>query len=79
MKTLTFSALHFAVAVTVTYALTRSVAAALSVGLIEPLVQTLAYHLHERAWSAHRRRVEERGTLTATQPEPSPAGGLMRA
>ena len=51
MKTLTYALLHFVVAVSVTLALTGSLAAALSVGMIEPLVQTVAYHVHERAWT----------------------------
>jgi uncharacterized membrane protein len=74
MKTLTYSAVHFVVAVTVTYALTRSVAAALSVGLIEPLVQTVAYHLHERAWAKVRCRAGSgEGLPGDTVPAPHPA------
>lgn len=51
LKTLTYGVMHLVVAVTVAYAVTRSWQAALAVGLIEPLVQTLAYNFHERAWS----------------------------
>lgn len=51
LKTLTYSLMHFAVAITVAYALTRSWHAALAIGMIEPLVQTVAYTLHERAWA----------------------------
>ena len=50
LKTLTYSVMHFAVAITVAFALTRSWQAALAIGMIEPLVQTLAYTLHERVW-----------------------------
>jgi len=50
LKTLTYSVMHFAVAITVAYALTRSWHAALAIGMIEPLGQTAAYTLHERAW-----------------------------
>jgi len=50
LKTLTYSAMHFAVAIAVAFALTRSWHAALAIGMIEPLVQTVAYTLHERVW-----------------------------
>lgn len=51
LKTLTYSAMHFVVAITVAYALTGSWQAALAIGLIEPVIQTGAYALHERAWA----------------------------
>jgi uncharacterized membrane protein len=50
LKTASFAALHFGVAFTVTYALTGSVAVATSVGLIEPIANTIAFYFHERAW-----------------------------
>ena len=49
-KTGTYALTHFVVAVTVAYALTGDALIALSIGLIEPAVQTLAYAIHERAW-----------------------------
>ncbi len=58
LKTLTYSVMHFAVAITVAFALTRSWQAALAIGMIEPLVQTVAYTLHERVWE--RRGMKER-------------------
>jgi uncharacterized membrane protein len=53
-KTLSWSVTHMLVAISVAYALTRDWRAALAVGLIEPVFQTLAFVLHERAWSARR-------------------------
>jgi uncharacterized membrane protein len=50
LKTTSFAALHFCVAFSVAYALTGSVKVATGVGLIEPLVNTFAFYLHERAW-----------------------------
>ncbi|MFN7055786.1 DUF2061 domain-containing protein [Hyphomonas sp.] len=50
LKTLTYSVMHFAVAITVAFALTGSWQAALAIGLIEPAVQTIAYAVHERVW-----------------------------
>ncbi len=35
----------------VAFALTRNWHAALAIGLIEPLVQTVAYSMHERVWA----------------------------
>ncbi|HRX74158.1 MAG TPA: DUF2061 domain-containing protein, partial [Hyphomonas sp.] len=48
---MTYSLMHLSVAMTVAFLLTRSWHAALAIGLIEPLVQTVAYTLHERAWA----------------------------
>ena len=50
LKTFTFALLHFGVAFSVAYVLTGSIAVATGVGLIEPLVNTVAFHFHERAW-----------------------------
>jgi uncharacterized membrane protein len=49
-KTFTFSLLHFGVAFSVAYVLTGSIAVATGVGLVEPLVNTVAFYFHERAW-----------------------------
>ncbi len=51
LKTLTYGAMHFTVAVTVAYAVTGSWTTALGVGIIEPLVQTGFYNLHEKLWA----------------------------
>ena len=51
IKTGTYAVMHFFVAVAVAYALTRNLAVALSIGVVEPLVQTGAYAMHERVWS----------------------------
>lgn len=55
-KMLTYSLMHFTVAITVAFALTGSWQAALAIGMIEPLVQTAAYALHERAWAQAERK-----------------------
>lgn len=69
LKTLTYSVMHFAVAISVAFALTGSWQAALAIGMIEPLVQTAAYTLHERAW--------ERAGIRAKAPLPGePTGAL---
>jgi uncharacterized membrane protein len=50
-KTASWSLVHMTVAISVAYALTQNWRAALAVGLIEPLFQTIAFVLHERAWA----------------------------
>jgi uncharacterized membrane protein len=50
-KTLTFAAVHMSVAFAVGYAMTGSAAIGGALALVEPLVNTIAYFLHERAWS----------------------------
>ena len=49
-KTMTYSMVHVSVAITVAYVLSGSLAVALSIGLIEPMVQTCTFYFHERGW-----------------------------
>ena len=49
-KTISYSMMHMVVAISVAYALSGSWLVALSIGLIEPAVQTVAYAIHERVW-----------------------------
>ena len=64
-KTASWSVTHMIVAIAVAYALTRNWQAALAVGLIEPVFQTVAFALHERAWARQpalaRVRTKRRG------------------
>ena len=50
-KTLSYSLMHLTVAITVAYVLTRDWRAALAIGLVEPLFQTVAFAVHERIWA----------------------------
>lgn len=50
-KTMTFAVVHFSVAFTVGYAMTGSVLVGGAIALVEPAVNTVAYHLQERAWA----------------------------
>jgi uncharacterized membrane protein len=50
-KTATFACLHFAIAFGLAYWLTGSVAIASALALLEPLVNTVAFFFHERAWA----------------------------
>lgn len=62
LKTVTYGVMHFAVAVTVAFALTRDLRIALAIGIIEPLVQTVFFTVHDRIWA----RIEARKARRAT-------------
>lgn len=51
LKTVTYCLMHFVVAVSVAFALTGDIRAALAIGIIEPLVQTVFFTVHDRLWS----------------------------
>lgn len=53
-KTFTYAILHVGVATAVAYALTGNIAVALGIGLIEPVVQTFVFALHEHVWERKR-------------------------
>ncbi|WP_425999427.1 DUF2061 domain-containing protein [Caulobacter sp. DWR1-3-2b1] len=78
LKTLTYASMHLIVAVAVAYALTRDWRVALAVGIIEPLVQTVFFNLHERAWSrADKARDQKKSQdLMSTEP-PEPSASVL--
>ncbi len=49
-KTLSYSVMHMIVAISVAYALSGDWLVAISIGLIEPIVQTFFYYIHENTW-----------------------------
>lgn len=57
-KTISFAVVHFTVAFSVAYLLTGSIAVGGLVALVEPLCNTVAYHLHEKVWARLDRRGE---------------------
>ena len=71
LKTLTYGVMHLVVAIAVAYALTRDWRVALAIGIIEPIVQTGAYAVHERVWSRIGRRAQARVSTEAPDPAPS--------
>lgn len=50
LKTCSYGAVHFIVATAVAYALTRDIAISLGIGIIEPLVQTVVFAVHDHLW-----------------------------
>lgn len=51
VKTLSFAMTHFTVAFAVTYLLTGDLLVGGLVATVEPAVNTVAYHFHEKIWS----------------------------
>lgn len=49
-KTTSFAIVHFSVAFTVSYLLTGSIVVAGALALIEPLVNTVAFFIHDWTW-----------------------------
>ncbi|WP_027330348.1 DUF2061 domain-containing protein [Marinimicrobium agarilyticum] len=58
-KTATFAVLHFSVAFCVAYVLTGSWVVGGAVALIEPAINTVAFHFHELVW----KRLENRSKI----------------
>lgn len=69
IKTASFAVVHFSVAFGVAFALTGSMVIGGLVALVEPLVNTVAYHFHEKIWEHIRAR---RAARSAT-----PRGPMM--
>ncbi len=49
-KVASYAVMHFCVAITVAFVLTQDWRKALAIGVVEPIVQTFAYALHDRYW-----------------------------
>ena len=50
LKTISYGIIHIVVATLVAYSLTGNMAVALGIGLIEPIVQTFVFSVHELIW-----------------------------
>ncbi|WP_301882810.1 DUF2061 domain-containing protein [Neisseria uirgultaei] len=55
LKTLTFAALHFSVAFSVTYVLTGSIGVSGAVALVEPMINTVVFYFHEKVWNRYEK------------------------
>ncbi len=66
IKTISFGIVHFAVAFAVVFALTGSLVIGGLVALIEPLVNTFAYHFHEKVWERIRSRTTTGNVVLGT-------------
>lgn len=54
LKTLTYGVMHVTVATTLAYIISGNWAVALSIGLLEPFVQTFFFYWHETLWDSHK-------------------------
>ncbi|MBL1378754.1 DUF2061 domain-containing protein [Zobellella sp. CGMCC 1.18722] len=55
-KTITFAIVHFTVAFTVAWLLSGDLLVGGLIALVEPMVNTVAYFFHEKAWSKFGQR-----------------------
>ncbi len=58
LKTTSYGITHFFVATAVAYAITGNLAMAVGIGLIEPLVQTVVFAVHDWLWERKRGGLE---------------------
>ncbi len=63
LKIASYGAMHLVVAILTAWGITRDWRIALAVGLVEPVVQTAAFAVHDRVWH----RIERRRVLTGLE------------
>lgn len=74
MKTGSYYVIHIGVAAMVAYVVTGNLWASLTLSLLEPTVQAVAFFFHEKAWDrAARRRASGIANEEQQQPTPRPA------
>lgn len=66
IKTITFAILHFSVAFSVAYILTGSIGVSSAVALVEPIVNTVVFYFHEKAWNRYEKNKSEKQKLWAS-------------
>ena len=63
-KTTSYGITHIVVATAVAYTLTQNIAAAIGIGLIEPIIQTGVYSLHEYLWERPKTAISQNASET---------------
>jgi len=58
-KTMSFAAVHFTVAFSVAYVMSGSLLIGGAIALVEPVINTVAYHFHEQVWNRFKSRQRE--------------------
>ncbi len=66
MKTGSYYLIHICVAALVAYAVTGNLWASLTLSLLEPTVQAVAFFFHEKAWDRAARRTANEATAAQT-------------
>ncbi len=64
-KTLSFAVLHFAVAFSVGWLFTGSLLVGGALALVEPALNTVVFHFHEKVWKRIERRRAKVDSLMA--------------
>ena len=64
-KTGSYYVIHICVAALVAYAVTGNLIASLTLSLLEPTVQAVAFFFHEKAWERARQRREAKAHAPA--------------
>ncbi len=67
-KTASYYVLHITVAAAVAYGVTGDLLIALTLSLLEPTVQAVAFFLHEKAWERAGRPRQEGGNPVPVRP-----------
>ena len=62
-KTISFAVVHFAVAFSVGYLVSGSLLIGGAIALLEPAVNTVAYHFHEKVWNRLNKEKQVRGDI----------------
>lgn len=62
-KTISFAIVHFSVAFTVGYLLTGSILFGSVMAMVEPAINTVAFHFHEKIWN----RLQQKTSKTPVQ------------
>jgi uncharacterized membrane protein len=66
-KTMSFAVVHFTVAFTVGYLMTGSVLVGGAIALVEPAINTVAFHIHEQVWNrVHKARQAQANEFAIT-------------
>ncbi|AQZ96024.1 DUF2061 domain-containing protein [Halopseudomonas phragmitis] len=62
-KTISFTLMHFTIAFAVVYAMTGSLVLGGAVAVVEPALNSVAFHFHEKVW----KRIEQRRQMRREQ------------
>lgn len=65
-KTASFAVVHFSVAFSVGYALTGSVVVGSALALVEPAINTVAFHFYELTWKKIEAKRSEKLMIQST-------------
>ena len=62
-KTISFAIVHFTVAFSVGYLVSGSLLISSAIALLEPAVNTVAYHIHEKVWNRLDKETQVRSDI----------------